>query len=242
MKKLLTLFTLLINVHSFAQNNQYPLWSTPKDSVDIWIDSARARLQRAIGSKLDTTTANAIVSAMRQMIIDSSWRQQYSDTNRYDLTKYQASQLYALIASLAPVATSGSYNVLYDKPGAIPPNGAAGGGLTGFYPNPSIANNTITSNNILDGTIVNADISASAGIDYSKLSGTPTIPTNTNQLTNGANFITGITNTSVSIIFNQTNTATITVPLTSLNVLSGLPTILTPDPTNIKVLLTAYFY
>lgn len=52
--------------------------------------------------------------------------------------------------------------------------------------------------------------------------------------------VTGISNTGATLIFNQTNTATVTI--LSINVLSGLPTILTPDPTNVKVLLTAYFY
>lgn len=222
-------------------------------------------------------------------------------------------------------------------PSTLPPSGSASGSLTGNYPNPGIANNTISSSNIVDGTIVNADVSASAGIDYSKLSNTPYIPTNTNQLTNGAGFLTGITgsqvttalgytpyngvtnpngyittstvtlrnksglvsnsvilfadtfsvssatptidlstymtaagksnckvtsavafrsgattsnspnvtvtgisNTGAALIFNQTNTATVTI--LSINVLSGLPTILTPDPANVKVLLTAYFY
>lgn len=46
----------------------------------------------------------------------------------------------------------------------------AGGDLTGTYPNPAVASNAITSAKIVDGTIVNADVSASAAIAYSKLS------------------------------------------------------------------------
>lgn len=52
--------------------------------------------------------------------------------------------------------------------------------------------------------------------------------------------ITAMTSTAVSLILNQTNTATVTI--LGISVLSGLPTILTPDPTNVKVLISAYFY
>jgi hypothetical protein len=60
----------------------------------------------------------------------------------------QVAALQAQITSFAPMKI----------PASLPPSGPAGGALTGNYPNPMLAENTVREGNILDGTVGSDDV------------------------------------------------------------------------------------
>lgn len=71
-------------------------------------------------------------------------------------------------ASNGQVLTYNGSTVTWGTVSSVP-GGAAGGDLSGSYPNPVVRNGVITSSKIADGSITDDDIDAAAGIAYSKL-------------------------------------------------------------------------
>ena len=116
----------------------------------------------------------------------------------------------ALVNGLSEVARTGSYNDLSDKPTIPVVPDISEVGLTGEYGDllnkPTLFSGdyndltnkpTLFSGDYNDLTNKpNLSAVATSG-SYNDLSNKPTIPSNTNQLTNGANFIAMVTNTDV---------------------------------------------
>ncbi len=100
-----------------------------------------------------------------------------------------------------------------DRSNAVAPSGSARGDLIGTYPNPEIGSEKVDSDNILDATITNIDISANAAIEGTKvnpnfgnqnISTTGKVTTNSTVGTDAANTL-----TTKDYVDNQISTATV---------------------------------
>ncbi|HNX49592.1 MAG TPA: hypothetical protein PKL08_05475 [Thermoanaerobaculaceae bacterium] len=128
-----------------------------------------------------------------------------------------SSMLAAGAVADAKVASGISYSKLSDAPTSLPPSGAAGGSLSGSYPNPGLAASSVGTSQVADGAVTSAKIqdgavgSTDVGFNYagSVSKGGPAaalqLPFETSLSTTGAAGL-SITNTGGGpAIFGQGN-------------------------------------
>ena len=132
-------------------------------NADVNAGAAIAYSKLALGNSITNTdlTANSVTTSK---LADSTVTSAKVLSNTISTVHIQDGAV-----TNAKVANGISYSKLSGAPTSLPPNGAAGGSLSGTYPNPTIATGAIGTAQIADGSITNADVNASAAIAYSKL-------------------------------------------------------------------------
>lgn len=166
--------------------------------------------------------------------------------------------------ALSTVATTGAYSDLSGKP-TIPaqynPSAGTGISITGTYPNQTITNtgaslpvydkSAFLSNSgvlIVDTftisgstpTVSFSSVLSAAGKSNFKLLSCTGYRAGATAITSPQVSCTALTSNSATFSITQQSTATVTI--LGINVLSGLPLILVPDPVNVKLILSLIAY
>lgn len=218
----------------------------PQDTLANWV-----------GKVVLEDTTNGILMTTYAAESALSGKQGNADTLTWDATM---SDLTWVNITGKPVLFDGDYNSLANKPtipGQFNPIQGSGVTITGSYPNMTFnANASIPvyskSANLSTTGVIIADT-------FSVATATPTISLTTILATVGkSNFkilsatgyrvsgsspqvsTTSLTSNSATFSITQANTATVSI--LGINVLSGLPLILVPDPTNVKIVLSLIAY